>query len=146
LGCETLVHFLAVTSPSGKEADESFSAKQWMAKHPFTFTTDRYDQNEFIDFHSFSFCNVESDRTVYKVIPTQADKRIIIFIASTMKLVVDFIRQFSLSTKFIPEVVEPTGLLLYGLQGCGKSRVLEVVSRADVACDDVLVFKCYVIY
>ena len=46
-------------------------------------------------------------------------------------MVVEFVRQFSLSTKFLSESVEPTGLLLYGLQGCGKRQILEVLSDTD---------------
>lgn len=67
---------------------------------------------------------------------------------TTVKLVVEFVRHFSLSTNFLPGVVEPTGLLLYGLQGCGKSRVLEVISSGDTACDagGLEPLKCYVIY
>lgn len=51
-----------------------------MAEHPFAFTTELYDQNEFIDFDSFSFSNAESERTVYKVIPVQCNKVLINFI------------------------------------------------------------------
>ncbi|KAL5112365.1 ATPase family 2 protein [Taenia crassiceps] len=157
LGCETLVHFLAVASPSGRERDEAFSVDQWMAEHPFTFITEYYDQNEFVNFDSFSFCNVESDRTVYKVsldtqirmlhhhgmlvrVPWNLTKKHNldnppIGLESTVRLVVEFIRHFSLSTKVLPNAVEPTGLLLYGLQGCGKSRVLEMISCGDTAYD-----------
>ncbi|VDK36650.1 unnamed protein product [Taenia asiatica] len=167
LGSETLVHFVAVTSSSGREFDESFSPEQWMAEHPFAFTTERYDQNEFIDFDSFSFSNIESDRTVYKVSSNTQIKMLPfhgmssrvslnltkkykldhppIGLENTVKLVVEFVRHFSLSMKFLPDVVEPTGLLLYGLQGCGKSRVLEVISYADTACDGggMEPLKCY---
>ncbi|CDS35744.1 AAA family ATPase [Echinococcus multilocularis] len=158
LGCETLVHFLSVASLSGKEEDESFSPEKWMAAYPFTFNTERYDQNEFIDFTSFSFSNVESDRAVYKVssntqikmipfdnvpwrVPSNPTQNLNshhppIGLENTLKLVVEFVRHFSLSTKFLQKVVEPTGLLLYGLQGCGKSRVLEVISNADARCDE----------
>ncbi|VDO00500.1 unnamed protein product [Rodentolepis nana] len=45
--------------------------------------------------------------------------------------VVEFVRQYSLSLDFLPRS-EPTGLLLYGLQGCGKSLVLETLSKGEL--------------
>ncbi|VUZ55843.1 unnamed protein product, partial [Hymenolepis diminuta] len=51
---------------------------------------------------------------------------------SSWNSVVKFIRQFSLSLDFLSRSDEPTGLLLYGLQGCGKNQVLKTLSKGEL--------------
>lgn len=60
----------------------------------------------------------------------------LIVLETPWKLVVNFVRQFSLYSRFVSVSFEPTGLLLYGLQGCGKRRILEMVAGAEALSDE----------
>ncbi|KAM7533701.1 hypothetical protein Aperf_G00000125690 [Anoplocephala perfoliata] len=92
-----------------------------------------------------------SSRTKLKIIPLDgipaslslksppdfSSKSLPIGLESTWNSVVGFVRQFSLSLDFLSKSGEPTGLLLYGLQGCGKSCILEKLSNVKTMGSDV---------
>lgn len=105
-----------------------------------------------ISLFTYCFFSQISSKTKLKIIPidgippsislkselSSTSNSIPIGLESSWNSVVKFVRQFSLSLDFLSRSDEPTGLLLYGLQGCGKNQVLKTLSEGELLKHQVL--------
>ncbi|VDL90395.1 unnamed protein product [Schistocephalus solidus] len=76
----------------------------------------------------------QSDNLGRPSLPSSNAVTIPIGLEPTCLTVIDFLRQFSFSSWKKP-CSEPTGLLLYGLQGCGKARCLSSLTSPNCVLD-----------
>ncbi|VDN14783.1 unnamed protein product [Dibothriocephalus latus] len=148
LGTDVDVRFVAVKSKIGLACAEGSSDLSAVA--PDDKPTDNVDSRKFDEIESVTFSNLNESPVVYKISSTTVIETINaqsgdserpspppsgaailpIGLEQTCLTVIDILRQFSFSSWKKP-CPEPTGLLLYGLQGCGKTRCLSSLATPN---------------
>ncbi|BHF59684.1 Spermatoproteinsis associated protein 5 [Sparganum proliferum] len=152
LGADVEVRFVAVRSKTGLVTTEESSELSTVASD--NKSTNAIDSRKFEEFESVTFSDLDESFVVYKVSSTTAIEVLDVQSADLGKqsvppsnavilpigleptcfTVIEFLRQFSFSSWRKP-CPEPTGLLLYGLQGCGKTRCLSSLATQKCVLD-----------